>query len=164
MRTEPISSMNEDLSKSISCEDFYSVFRKLPGKGSALLSSLKMSDNKKSVFSVNISDAKSKRNMLKAASSLLGIDSLSVNLEKRQLTVVGTVDPVKVAHKLRKKFNPRIETVGLDKKDGGTKTNQTESMGKGIIQVNQPSHWPGPWAWHHWHHPAEECHSSCVIS
>ncbi|KAI4364912.1 hypothetical protein MLD38_020943 [Melastoma candidum] len=73
---------------------------------------------KKSVFSVNISDTESKRKVLKSAASLSGIDSLSIDLEKKQLTVVGTVDQVKVIRKLGKKFNPRILTVGLDKKEG----------------------------------------------
>lgn len=45
-------------------------------------------------------------------SILLGIDSISMDMKEKKLTVIGTVDPVNVVSKLRKYWQTDIITVG----------------------------------------------------
>ncbi|KAL5227532.1 hypothetical protein ABZP36_015797 [Zizania latifolia] len=54
--------------------------------------------------------------IMSAVADVRWIQSLSIDDDKCQLTVLGAVDPVKLAHKLKKKgFMPTIETVEDDK-------------------------------------------------
>uniref|UniRef100_A0A5B7BLE9 Putative heavy metal-associated isoprenylated plant protein 26 n=1 Tax=Davidia involucrata TaxID=16924 RepID=A0A5B7BLE9_DAVIN len=58
---------------------------------------------KKIELKVNIQCQKCKTDVLKAVTKLTGIDQVSVDAEKGMLTVIGEVDPVLVATRVRKK-------------------------------------------------------------
>ncbi|XP_057780467.1 heavy metal-associated isoprenylated plant protein 39-like [Salvia miltiorrhiza] len=69
---------------------------------------------KKFVLNLDLqNDKDQQRRALKTVSTLSGIDEISIDLKGKKLTVIGTVDPVSVVSKLRKKSWPaHIISVG----------------------------------------------------
>uniref|UniRef100_M8BSW4 HMA domain-containing protein n=1 Tax=Aegilops tauschii TaxID=37682 RepID=M8BSW4_AEGTA len=60
-----------------------------------------------------------KQKAIKTVSTLCGIDQIVMDMKDGQMTVVGTVDPVDVVHKLRKRFcSVRMVSVGPAKEEG----------------------------------------------
>ncbi|CAA6662234.1 unnamed protein product [Spirodela intermedia] len=70
------------------------------------------------VFKISIYCGKCKTAILKAIAKLEGIDEIKLDVEKGTVTVVGEVDPVCVAHQLRKVRRPAlIDSVESHKKE-----------------------------------------------
>ncbi|XP_073038917.1 heavy metal-associated isoprenylated plant protein 39-like [Primulina eburnea] len=61
---------------------------------------------KKFVLRLDLADAEDKRRALKTVSTLAGIDEISIDIKGKKLIIIGTVDPVTVVSKLRKKNWP----------------------------------------------------------
>ncbi|KAK3194725.1 hypothetical protein Dsin_026035 [Dipteronia sinensis] len=57
-------------------------------------------------------DHKAKQKALKTVSTLSGIDSISMDMKEKKLTVIGSVDPVTAVSKLRKYWQTDIISVG----------------------------------------------------
>ncbi|KAJ6857778.1 hypothetical protein NC651_039262 [Populus alba x Populus x berolinensis] len=72
----------------------------------------------KTVLKVNINCMKCQTEVLKTVAKLEGIDEIAVDIAKGTLTVIGVVDPVQVAKKLRKSGKmAEVVSVGPPKKE-----------------------------------------------
>ncbi|KAJ1693229.1 hypothetical protein LUZ63_009927 [Rhynchospora breviuscula] len=69
-------------------------------------------DMQKVVLKVDLNDDRDKKNVMKTVSSIYGVDSISVDMKDKKLTVIGFVDPVDLVSKLRKQWYTEIFSVG----------------------------------------------------
>ncbi|KAL9344154.1 hypothetical protein Peur_064585 [Populus x canadensis] len=67
---------------------------------------------KKAVLKVELHDEKAKKKAMKTVSGFSGVDSLSIDMKNKKMTVTGDIDPVCIVSKLRKLCCTEIVTVG----------------------------------------------------
>ncbi|KAK7315138.1 hypothetical protein VNO77_33670 [Canavalia gladiata] len=72
---------------------------------------------KKLVLKVELYDNKMKQKAMKTASGLSGVESVSVDMKNKKLTLIGNTDPIDVVSKLRKWCNTEIVSVGPAKEE-----------------------------------------------
>ncbi|KAL5567889.1 hypothetical protein UlMin_024464 [Ulmus minor] len=70
---------------------------------------------KKVVYKLGLRDDKCKMKVMKVASGHSGVDSISMDMKDKKLTVVGDIDPVSLVSKLRKLCYAEILSVGPPK-------------------------------------------------
>ncbi|XP_021764872.1 heavy metal-associated isoprenylated plant protein 39-like [Chenopodium quinoa] len=77
------------------------------------LYNLRLAKMQKLVLQLDVhNDLNCKQKAINLVSSILGIDSISMDMKEKKLTVVGEMDPVDVMKKLRKKYSAKIISVG----------------------------------------------------
>ncbi|XP_042388922.1 heavy metal-associated isoprenylated plant protein 39-like [Zingiber officinale] len=94
--------------------------------------SIARQDMKKIVVRVDVPDDKEKAKAMQKVSTLQGIESISVDMKDRKMTVIGDVDAIDVVGKLRKGWPTEIVTVGPkeEPKDEETKKKEEEKKKK----------------------------------
>ncbi|CAD5181306.1 unnamed protein product [Musa acuminata subsp. malaccensis] len=72
---------------------------------------------RKVVVKVGVHDGQDKRRAMEAVSSFKGIDTISVDLKDKKLTVIGRIDPVRLTRKLRKHYHAEILSIRSEKEE-----------------------------------------------
>ena len=72
---------------------------------------------KKMVLKLEIEDERSKRRALKAVAGVEGVDSVSIDMKEKKITVIGEADPVFLTAKLRKFGYTDLLSVGPAKEE-----------------------------------------------
>eukprot|EP01018_Ginkgo_biloba_P027503 Gb_38912 [translate_table: standard] len=72
---------------------------------------------KKMVLKLEIHDESSKRKALKVVAGVEGVDSVSIDMKEKKITVIGEADPVFLTGKLRKFGHTELESVGPAKEE-----------------------------------------------
>ncbi|KAK2366872.1 heavy metal-associated isoprenylated plant protein [Trifolium repens] len=67
------------------------------------------------VLKVDVHNDKIKQKVMKTASSLSGVESVSIDMKEKKLTLSGDIDPVKAVSKLRKFCHTEVVSVGPSK-------------------------------------------------
>ncbi|GLJ20134.1 hypothetical protein SUGI_0365510 [Cryptomeria japonica] len=112
------------------------------------------------VVSVEISCCKCKKKVMKIAAGIPGVESIAVDVSKNTLTVIGEVDPVELAKKIRK-FKKRANIISVgppEKKKDGEKKNGGEKK----VPENLPKSCPTCGVWYIYDAYAFD-HNTCSI-
>ncbi|QCE08148.1 heavy metal-associated isoprenylated plant protein 39-like isoform X1 [Vigna unguiculata] len=124
----------------------------------------------KVVLQVELPDEKTKKKAMKAVSKISGVESVSMEMKEKKLTLIGDMDAVVVVEKLRKLCYTEILSYGpekvekkenkkVEKKEAENKNkDQTQNIAD-ILKTYETYH-------NHYHYTSyvEENPNACVIS
>uniref|UniRef100_A0A803M064 HMA domain-containing protein n=1 Tax=Chenopodium quinoa TaxID=63459 RepID=A0A803M064_CHEQI len=87
------------------------------------------------MLKLDVHDEKCKQRAMKMASSVTGLDSISMDMKEKKLTLTGDIDPVALVSKLRKVYHTEIVSVGPAKEPEKKKDEPKKQEPKSQAQV-----------------------------
>ncbi|KAG6400439.1 hypothetical protein SASPL_137270 [Salvia splendens] len=134
------------------------------------------------VLKLNLEEDRDKRRALKTVATLSGIDEITIDMKQKTIMVVGTVDPLRVVSKLRKKnWEVAIVSVGppkepekkeeakkdeAKKEEEAKKDEEKKAEPEPVVGTVMPFRlfYPQMNTYYYANHSMEENPNACVIS